>query len=82
MPLGRHTGQETGRKKVDGRYRKKRGDQTSLRLTHVNLQPPPPKEKTQTTMSASPNDINPSERKKERKRELDDSEILTMCFRL
>lgn len=69
MPLGRHTGQKTGRKRVDDRYRKKGGDQASL-IGAYTCHPPnsDSKEKTQTTMSFSPKNINPPERKNKRTR--------------
>lgn len=60
------------------RYRNKGGDQVALIRASMCHPDSDPKEKVQTTMSFSPNYINPSERKAEP----DDSVTLTICFRL
>ena len=60
------------------RYGNKGGDRAALIGTYMCHPASDCKEKVQTTLSCSPDHINPSERN----RGLDDSVTLTICFRL
>lgn len=80
LPLGRHTGQKTGRKRVDGRYTKKKGDQVTL-IGAYTCHPPTVILRRKHRPLCHPLQIILT-LQKERKRELYDSVILTVCFRL
>lgn len=77
MPLDRHTGQKTGKKRVDNRYRQKGGDQAALIGAYICH----PRRVILRRKHRHPLQITLT-LQKERKRELDDSVTLTMCFKL